>query len=95
MELALADDVPDSKTIWHFRDRLTQTNFVEQLFDLFKSELNRLGMIVLECKIVDACFVEVPNKLRQKDIDARWTKRTIKTSTDTRITLNAIRKISL
>jgi len=24
-DLALADDVPDSKTIWHFRERLTLT----------------------------------------------------------------------
>lgn len=100
LDLALADDVPDSKTIWHFRERLTQTNLTEQLFDLFKSELNRLGMIVQEGKIVDASFVEVPkqrnsreenqeiksgrvpeewennpNKIRQKDTDARWTKK--------------------
>ncbi len=100
LKLTIADDVPDSKTIWHFRERLVDLELVAPLFDLFKSKLEELGLIVHEGKIVDASFVEVPkqrnsreenaelkkgevpaewkgqpNKLEQKDTDARWTKK--------------------
>jgi len=98
--LTIADDVPDSKTIWHFRERITELSLIENLFDLFKTQLVSLGLIINEGKIIDASFVEVPkqrnnreenkqvkagqvpqdwkdneNKLEQKDVDARWTKK--------------------
>jgi len=98
--LKLAGCVPDSKTIWLFRERLTELGLVADLFILFLKELERLGMVVHEGKIVDASFVEVPkqrnsrgenaaikegkvpeewednpNKLAQKDMDARWTQK--------------------
>ena len=100
LKLTLADDVPDSKTIWIFRERLVDLDIVEKLFELFKTQLEALGLIIHEGKIVDASFVEVPkqrnsreenkqikqgeipkewkenkNKLEQKDVDARWTKK--------------------
>ena len=100
LNLTLSDDIPDSKTIWHFTERLTDLSLVKELFDLFGKELERLGLIVNEGKIIDASFVESPrqrngkdknkqikegkgnqlwneepNKKRQKDIDARWTKK--------------------
>lgn len=98
--LTLADDVPDSKTIWLFRERLTEAGLVEMLFETFIKKLEELNLIINEGKIVDASFVEVPiqrnrreenkqikqgevphqwqsepNKLAQKDVDARWTKK--------------------
>jgi IS5 family transposase len=100
LNLAISDDIPDSKTIWLFTERLTDLGLVKELFDLFGKELDRLGLIVNEGKIIDASFVEAPrqrngrdknkqikegkgdglwngrpNKKRQKDIDARWTKK--------------------
>lgn len=100
LDLTISDDIPDSKTIWHFSERLTDLDLVEELFNLFKKELDRLGLIVNEGKIIDASFVEAPrqrnskdkndqikqgkgsglwkdkpNKKRQKDVDARWTKK--------------------
>ena len=98
LKLTIADDVPDSKTIWNFRERLVDLDLVDKLFDLFKTKLEALGLIIHEGKIVDASFVEVPkqrnsreenkqikggevpkewkeNKLKQKDVDARWTKK--------------------
>lgn len=62
LNLTLADDVPDSKTIWLFRERLTDLGLVEVLFETFLKELNRLHLIVNEGKIVDASFVEVPRQ---------------------------------
>lgn len=98
--LSLADKVPDSKTIWHFREQLVKQNIIVELFNRFNEELQKNNLIANEGKIVDASFVEVPiqrnkreenkqikkgeipdawktspNKLEQKDVDARWTKK--------------------
>jgi IS5 family transposase len=62
LKLTIADDVPDSKTIWHFRERLVDLGLATSLFDLFKTKLEELGLIVHEGKIVDASFVEVPKQ---------------------------------
>jgi IS5 family transposase len=100
LNLTISDDIPDSKTIWHFSERLTDLDLTEDLFVLFGKELEKLGLIVNEGKIIDASFVEAPrqrnskdknaqikqgkgselwkdqpHKKRQKDIDARWTKK--------------------
>ena len=101
LNLTISDDIPDSKTIWNFTEKLKDLDLVKALFDLFSKELNRLGLIVNKGKIIDASFVESPrqrnnrddnkhikqtgtspkgwddkpNKKRQKDIDARWTKK--------------------
>ena len=100
LDLSIADDIPDSKTVWNFRERLIDLNLIESLFSLFLGRLEGLGLVVNEGKIVDASFVEVPvqrnnradnssiksgvvpqdfkdkpNKLAQKDTDARWTKK--------------------
>jgi IS5 family transposase len=60
LKLTIADDVPDSKTVWHFKERLTDLDLITVLFDLFKSQLEKLGLIVNEGRIIDASFVEVP-----------------------------------
>ena len=39
--LPLADKVPDAKTIWLFRENLTQTHLTEKLFELFLEELKK------------------------------------------------------
>lgn len=98
--LTLKDHVPDEKTIWLFREVLTEQGAVEQLFKKFNRHLERRGLIAHQGSIVDASFVEVPRqrnnrnendkirngeipgdwednpeKLRQKDVDARWTQK--------------------
>jgi transposase, IS5 family len=98
--LSLSDKVPDSKTVWNFREILALTKVVDKLFDKFTYELQNKGLIANEGRIIDASFVEVPrqrnkrednlqikqgqtpqdwldkpNKLEQKDLDARWTKK--------------------
>lgn len=94
------DRIPDQKTIWLFRETLTQAGMIKKLFDLFGRLLNEAGYTAQKGQIIDASFVEVPRqrnsrdeneqikngetpdewenhpeKLRQKDIDARWTKK--------------------
>lgn len=67
LKLTIADDVPDSKTIWLFKEKLIELDLVERLFDLFKSNLQELGLIVHEGKIVDASFVEVPKQRNSRE----------------------------
>ncbi len=99
--LSLADRVPDAKTIWLFREHLSEAELVEPLFALFDRFLNDHGFSARRGQIIDASIVAAPRqrntreeneviketgaapkawkdqpaKLRQKDVDARWTKK--------------------
>ena len=99
--LELCDRVPDARTIWLFREQLTQAGLDEKLFARFDRELEHNGFAARKGQIIDAAIVEAPrqrhtrdenkqikqtgqaprqwaetpNKLRQKDVDARWTQK--------------------
>lgn len=100
LNLSIADDIPDSKTVWNFKEQLIELEVFESIFLLFLNQLQKLGLIINEGKIIDASFIEVPiqrnskekndlikegkgdklwqdepHKKKQKDIDARWTKK--------------------
>lgn len=95
--LTLTDKVPDEKTIWHFRECLTKSGAIDELYKIFNRLMYKKGLLAKEGTIVDASFVDVPvqrnkreenkelkegkvpekweenpNKLRQKDVDAKW-----------------------
>ena len=57
-DLSMADDIPDCKTVWHFREQLTDPDLMDELFSLFLKELGKLHLTVNEGKIIDASFVE-------------------------------------
>ena len=59
---SFADEIPDSKTVWNFREKLTGSGTVKDLFDLFLSELEKIGLVINEGKIVDASFIETPKQ---------------------------------
>ena len=42
LNLTIADDIPDSRTVWTFREQLTDLGLVEELFSLFIKELEKL-----------------------------------------------------
>lgn len=65
--LTLADDVPDSKTIWLFRERLTDLGLVEILFGTFLKKLEDLNLVIHEGKIIDASFVEIPRQRNTRE----------------------------
>jgi IS5 family transposase len=98
--LKSSDRVPDSKTIWKFRETLILEEVIAPLFYRFNQALDDQCVFAKTGQIVDASFVEAPrqrntreenkeikagitpegwkekpNKLRQKDVDARWTKK--------------------
>ena len=67
LNLTIADDVPDSKTVWKFREQLVEADLTEGLFNLFPNELEAIGLVVNEGKIVDASFVEVPKQRNTRE----------------------------
>jgi len=62
LNLTIADDIPDSKTVWNFREQLIDLRIVDELFALFLKELEKLNLIINEGKIIDASFIEVPKQ---------------------------------
>lgn len=50
-------DVPDARTIWKYREALTQSKAYDKLFDDFSAHLNTLSVIVNAGKIIDASFM--------------------------------------
>jgi len=98
--ITLSDAVPDEKTIWLFRETLSEAGRVKKLFRRFERHLSQAGLMGHEGKIIDASFVDVPrqrnsreeneeiklgkvpevfkengDRLRQKDVEARWAKK--------------------
>ena len=98
--LDLDQRIPDAKTIWLFRETLTQAQVVEGLFNQFEASLAKHGLQPQSGQLIDASLVPVPkqrnsreenatikagdcpaewdeqpNKRRQKDTEARWTKK--------------------
>jgi IS5 family transposase len=85
--LGINDPVPDSKTVWLFRDTLTKLNLIEQLFSTLDKQLDKDGIIVHKGKILDASIVEVPrqrnnpdeiDQLKEGVIPEDWSKNKIK-----------------
>ena len=96
--LSLGDRVPDAKTIWLFREQLTEAKLVKKLFEQFDKFLRDSGFAAQKGQIIDASIISAPRqrnsrdenkrikkgeipedwdsvKRRQKDTDARWTKK--------------------
>jgi IS5 family transposase len=82
--LHLNDRVPDEKTIWLFRDELTAAGLIDPLFEQFDATIvsapkqrnsrEENKQIKEEGKTPES-WDSKPNKKRQKDTDARWTKK--------------------
>ena len=98
--LTLEDKVPDAKTVWLYREQLSQAGLIDALFEDFDGYLKSQGYQAMGGQIIDASIVAVPiqrnrrgdneqikrgetpeawadkpAKRRQKDRDARWTKK--------------------
>ncbi|MBX6361804.1 MAG: transposase [Acidobacterium ailaaui] len=59
--LNLSDRVPDTKTIWNFKNQLAQAWMVEKLFKKLDNQLDNDGIIVHQGKMIDTS-VESSNK---------------------------------
>jgi IS5 family transposase len=64
--LGLPDRVPDARTIWLFRERLTRAGAIGPLFERFDAMLRQSGYIAMSGQIVDASLIAAP---RQRNTD--------------------------
>jgi IS5 family transposase len=74
-------EVPDEKTVWACRDKLTRDGAFDDLFLRFRTFLDSKGLSFNEGKIIDATFVEVPKQrntrkeneqIKEGDGDSLW-----------------------
>jgi IS5 family transposase len=65
--LSLGDKVPDAKTIWLYRDKLSLSGADKKLFNLFKVQMESQGVITREGSLVDATFAEAPRQRNTRD----------------------------
>lgn len=79
--LELSHKVPDTNTIWTFREKLGHDENERKLFECFYRELEECGLIVSAGKMVDASFHEVPRQrnsreenktIKEGEIPADW-----------------------
>lgn len=60
--LGLSDRVPDAKTIWLFRERLTKAGAIAPLFARFDAMLREAGYIPMSGQIIVASLVAAPRQ---------------------------------
>jgi transposase, IS5 family len=65
--LGLADRVPDARTIWLFREKLTKADAIKTLFQRFDATLRQAGYIAMSGQIVDASLIAAPRQHNSED----------------------------
>ncbi len=65
--LGLSDRVPDARTIWLFREKLTKADAIKPLFDRFDATLRAAGYIAMGGQIVDASLIAAPKQRNTED----------------------------
>jgi transposase len=69
LDLGLADRVPDARTIWLFREKLTHAGAIKPLFDRFNAALREVGYIAMGGQIIDATLIAAP---KQRNTEEAW-----------------------
>jgi len=81
--LRLGSKVPDAKTIWLFREQLTEAGLAEELFRQFETVLGESGFTAKKGQIIDASIVQAPTQrnsweenaqIKQGEIPQEWGK---------------------
>jgi transposase, IS5 family len=79
--LRLGNRVPDAKTVWLFREQLTEAGLTEKLFRKFEGYLGESGFTARKGQIIDASIVPAPKQqnsreenaqIRQGEIPPEW-----------------------
>ena len=65
--LTLSHTVPDSKTIWNFKNELSKGDMVNKLFKKLDNRLDKEGVIIHEGKMADATIVETPRQRNSRE----------------------------
>jgi len=67
LDLSLGDAVPDEKTIWLFREQLTEVGLIKRLFEEFETFLQERGFLARKGQIIDASIVEAPRQRNSRE----------------------------
>lgn len=65
--LETGDKVPDEKTVWAFRETVTKTGLVEELFKQFNNYLEQQALIFNEGQLIDASFTVAPRQRNTRE----------------------------
>ena len=65
--LESGDKVPDEKTVWLFREKMTTSGLVEEMFTQFNKYLEEKGVIMNEGKMIDASFTVAPRQRNTRE----------------------------
>ena len=65
--LTLEDKVPDAKTVWLYREQLSQAGLIDALFEDFDGYLKSQGYQAMGGQIIDASLVAVPIQRNRRD----------------------------
>lgn len=65
--LSLGATVPDAKTIWLFREQLTQAELIRVLFERFDAFLRKNGFAARKGQIVDASIIAAPRQRNRRE----------------------------
>lgn len=68
--LSLEDGVPDAKTIWLYREQLTEAQLIETLFAQFDAYLNEKGFVARKGQIIDASITAAPRQRNTREENA-------------------------
>ena len=69
--MGLEGRVPDAKTVWLYREQLTQAGVIEALFETFDGYLKDQGYLAMGGQIIDASIVAVPKQRNSREENAR------------------------
>jgi IS5 family transposase len=87
--LGLLDAVPDSRTIWLYNEVLVKNDASRKLFEAFKIQLSKNGLLVKEGKIIDSTFTLVPiqrntreenDTIKKDEVPQEWKEKPRKLS---------------
>jgi transposase, IS5 family len=84
--LCFPETIPDSTTIWLFRERLTKEGKIDAIWQELQRQLNSKGLVVKEGSIQDATFITTDpgapgnrpagdNARTRRSRDGTWTKK--------------------
>ena len=67
LKLGIEDRIPDSTTLWLFREKLLKAGLIETLFERFGRHLEAKGYIARGGQMVDATIVPVPKQRNTRE----------------------------
>ena len=69
--------IPDAKTIWHYREQLKKHEIIHEIFTMFNEKLEKEALLLKDGSIVDASIVQVPRQRNTREENKQVREGTI------------------